>query len=282
MARELEPAPGALATSGGSRLVVAPSWIAGGPAALVANSKGASVGASALGYVSAILIMNSGLPLATRLLMVSAIAGGGLLAALWPRWRRWRTLQVLEETPRVGLPHAQPGERIRLSGVALARSGTFASVIGRQVLVARYVGAAGRFERLRWLRRPYWELHGVDFDLELAGGERIWVRTDQALFLPHPPAPPRQVFPVPVAGYPGAPDRRAWIYGEDALGPGDEVEIAGVLRFIPDPAGSVAHDRQARLVPVLEGQPGLPLLLRLREITPMRSDLERLAAGTDR
>jgi hypothetical protein len=222
--------------------------------------------------------MSSPLPMAARLVMVSAIAGGGVVAALWPRWRRWRMQQALEDTPAVTLSHAQPGQYIRVSGVARSRSGTFASVIGREVMVARYVGAAGRFDRLRWLRRPHWELHGMDFDLEVTGGERIWVRTEHSLLLPHPPAVRRQMLPVMVETDPSASGKRAWIYNEDTLAPGDQVEVAGVLRLVVDPSGSVAHDRQPRLVPVLEGQPGLPLMLRLSQPGPPRPGPPRLAA----
>ncbi len=130
-------------------------------------------------------------------------------------------------------------------------------------LVARYIGSRGRRDRPRWLQRPHWELHAVDFDVVLSTGESVRVLTTELVMLPHPPRILRQEVPVPLE--PGdSTDSKAWIYSEEVVSPGDEVEVAGTLRFVVDPAGYSASDHQPRMVSLLTGDPSAPAVLRPR------------------
>lgn len=242
-------------------LVASSVRIGGGSAGLMPNSGVISLSVSLTSYLIALGVLNSGLSVGTRFSVLGAMFVAIGLLGLRGFWGRWRTQRLLDRVPCAGSDKIADGTRVRIRGVAWPRVGTFRSVIGREVLVARYIGSRGRFGRLRWLQRPRWELHAVDFDVEMDGGERVWVRVSHLVFLPHPPPTARQTLPIPAASTPNTGER-SWIYREDLLAPGDVVELAGTLHVASDPRGRVAFDRQPRLVSVLEGDDSSPILLR--------------------
>jgi hypothetical protein len=249
---------------GGTKvLVAAASRVGGRPLALLANSGPVSVACTLIGYFSAIAILKSNLPMVIRFTLVAGMMAGVVVVILRPFLKGRRMKALLERTPEGSPSHLEEGARVRLVGIARPRAGTFRTVLGRQALVARYIGSRGRRDRPRWLQRPHWELHAVDFDVVLSTGKSVRVLASELVLLPHPPRPLRQEVPVPVAPA-DSTDSNAWIYSEEVVSPGDEVEVAGIIRYVVDPAGYSASDHQARMVSLLTGDPSVPVVLRPR------------------
>ena len=109
-----------------------------------------------------------------------------MVAALRPWWRRRRVRQSFERAPDLALVETRRGDRVRVSGTARARQPPFSTPVGREALVARYLGTFGRVGRAPG-KRVSWELHGQDFDVELADGTRVWVQAQRLVLLPDPP-----------------------------------------------------------------------------------------------
>jgi hypothetical protein len=246
-------------------LVAAPSRIGGSPLALLAHSSPVSFTASLTGYFASTAILRSDLPLSIRLVLVVAILSGVGLFGLRTVWERRQTRRSFEQTPEGRPSEVLDGTRIRFVGIAQPRASTFRTVIGRQALVARYIGTRGRWDGLRWLQRPRCELHGVDFDVKLRSGEIVGIKANDLVLLPHPPRVPRQLIPVPGGQTGGEAVGRSWIYSEEVIASGDELEIAGTIRLVLDPGGYAASDRQPRMVPILTADGSGPISVSVRK-----------------
>ncbi len=121
------------------------------------------------------------------------------------------------------------------------------------------------------LERPWHETRGFDFAVDLPSGEALSVRVRGVYFLPQPPETRplfwgrnMQTLPSPLRRRASADRRGAMtevIFGETSLGPGDDVEVVGVLDHEVSPEATAAG-RGARLHPVLRAGSLTPLLVR--------------------
>lgn len=211
-------------------------------------------------------LVTAGLPLWAAL-GAATVALGPLLyrQAVHPVLRR-RLQHRFEKVPLRGHLHgAARGEIVRLLGRAEIRDGSFRAHLGQEVLIARYVGMYGTLGGPR-SGRIYCESHVVDFDLRLEDREGGLARISgpHLVLLPDPP-PLTERLDGKWAGLVMAGDGRsplAWIYQQEIVRPGDEVEVVGTLDFTPSPSGSSGSDRQPRLAPMLVGTPGRPVYVR--------------------
>ena len=155
----------------------------------------------------------------------------------------------------------RPGPTFESAG--LRRPSVLASYAGR---VAYATGQLT--DGVEW---PWFETRGIDFTLDLASGETALVRVRDLYLMPHPPETTTLFWSRAIRMLP-SPLRRLGrslrqgavnetILGETNLGPGDEVEVLGVLDHEVSSAADAAG-RGARLVPVLRAGPLTPLLVR--------------------
>jgi hypothetical protein len=155
----------------------------------------------------------------------------------------------------------RPGPTFESAG--LRRASVLASYAGR---VAYATGALT--DGVEW---PWFETRGIDFTLDLASGETALVRVRDLYLMPHPPET-RSLFWSAALRMLPSPLRRLGrslgqgavnetILGETNLGPGDAVEVLGVLDHEVSSAADAAG-RGARLVPVLRAGTLTPLLVR--------------------
>lgn len=152
-----------------------------------------------------------------------------------------RRARVPAVTTLAGAPE---GRWIRVRGQVTAGAG-FTSASGRpNVVLAAYLGTvSGLFSGGR-RARVGWELHGVDFQLALEGGEQATVRVTRATWLDRPvrfPADLASRRPLASRQIGRAEPRRcdeqvACVYDERVLAPGDWVEVTGLVRREVDPA----------------------------------------------
>jgi hypothetical protein len=230
-------------------------------------------------------------------LAVACCAGAGVLVALWADllgWRRppWLALAllgalvplvascVLRFVVRWGLrrrfvrgtrpgrlAEVGPGTLVRVTGVIAAQP----------VVPTLFSGAPAVLFRSCIANAD--EVRGIDFELELDGGQqaRVCVRgaflVDRPTRAPHPPAC------GPVYAGPAAEGFRARLrsalldepspvfrtFGarhESSVGPGDRVEVAGVLQHELAPEAAGPFDRGMPTRFVLRAGPGRPLLVR--------------------
>ena len=111
-----------------------------------------------------------------------------------------------------------------------------AAVTQRPVVLARYLGGRGR-------RRD--ETRGVDFAVVTDAGQRFVVRvSDQTYLDERPPRPPRGQL------------------AEQAVGPGDLVEVIGVETHEVDPSADRASARATPFQVCLSGADIAPLVVR--------------------
>jgi hypothetical protein len=158
------------------------------------------------------------------------------------------------------------GRRCRVRGRVLPGDG-FTSAGGRKdAVLAAYLGttsdpgpeAGGALGR--------WELHGVDFSLALAEGERVRVMVARASLVTDPPVFDEAILDRPPAlarqlrGRRGRP-RVARLYEEEVIAAGDVVEVLGFLERRVDPHGQASH-RGTPMGLVLCGRPLRRLLIR--------------------
>ena len=243
-----------------SKLVDAPSHLAGGPVSLLPHSAAVTVVGALAGSGVAQLAEHLSVSTEGRLSLFLTLAMG-LVVAGRPWWRRRRLRRVFERAPALSLADARRGDRVRVSGRAHARQPPFLTPMGREALVARYLGTFGRLGKEPG-RRVYWELHGQDFDLVLADGTRVWVQTEQLVFLPDPPPLDKDLLkgrPVLAAMPKEGQQRWAWIYAHEVIGPGDPVQVMGTFDWVVSPAGEAGFDRRPRMIPVLVGEVGRPV-----------------------
>jgi hypothetical protein len=247
----------ALAARAGAALVPAASRRGGGLAHLgpaSKNARGALFSLISLGFLwGGPLVVGLRPLLIGGAMVVSAFWTFGLRAGL-----RWRSRRRFRRTPERALHELTRGAEVRLAGRARARQDqTLTTVLGQPAMVIRYLGTRGK------LSFPvYWELHAVDFDLELPDGSLVWVRSDELRLLPNPPTgadEDRLDKPILLSDPSWDPGQQAWIHRIETVVPGADVEVAGIVDLVPDPRGSAGSDRQPRLAPVLVGEPGRPL-----------------------
>jgi hypothetical protein len=158
------------------------------------------------------------------------------------------------------------GQWVRVRGHVLPGP-SFISAGGRaRVVLACYVGTLDSWRpSLRGGRR--WELHGVDFSLATAAGERVLVKVAGARYLDRPALVPIARFerrPLAIRSAEGI--EVASVYDEDVVAFGDEVEVLGFLRRDIDP-GAESGSRGAPLTAVLDARHPWALLIR-RPPTP--------------
>jgi hypothetical protein len=187
----------------------------------------------------------------------------GLVASPMMAFGLWTRLRARRERARahsIGIPDGVPaGTHVHLR----------ATVCEQPTVLTPAIGAGAVLFRNRLLTVD--ETRGIDFWVELAGGQKIKVSARQALFL-NPPATP----PVPAACGPvwlssgtTAPHRRVHLQPdpptgaplwrrllrptlrESALRPNDEVELWGILDREPAPEGEGGPGRGAPLRTVL-------------------------------
>jgi hypothetical protein len=161
------------------------------------------------------------------------------------------------------LEGASEGTWVRVRGHVLAGP-TFTSAGGRtSVVLACYVGTLDRMRpSLRATRRL--ELHGLDFSLAMAGGERVRVSVAGARYLDRPSVVPDERFerrPLAASGTGDGGLEVASVYLEDVVAVGDEVEVLGFLRRELDPTAESGF-RGARPIPVLRSRSPWALLIR--------------------
>ena len=150
-------------------------------------------------------------------------------------------------------------------------------------MLLRYFGVVGARDDVPVFHRMRWELHAVDFAVVEREGSELHVDAAHIRLLPHPPS--RALlrwmpvpWPAPGTGPDGA-EEGAWIYAEESVGPGDLVELAGVLDVVVDATAALGSDREPRLVRVLRGEPGRPLQVR-RVSSPPPDTAAKTAAKT--
>jgi hypothetical protein len=121
------------------------------------------------------------------------------------------------------------------------------------------------------LERPWWETRGIDFVLDLPGNESVVVRVREAHLVQQPEelralfwSHSRNGLPSPLRRQ-ARPVRRGTvtetIIGETNVGPGDDIEVLGIVDREVSPAAE-ASARGERLQPVLRAGPLTPLVVR--------------------
>lgn len=227
--------------------------------------------------------------------LLSLILGGptGLtFVAFLVTWRGARPIaealmrRALARTPeRRSLAGVHRGEMVRVRG--RVRPGpSFVSAGGRWAAVlAAYAGEVRRPPARRERRRtrglgrltecrPWSELRGIDFVVDLQGGGTLVVAAREAYMLPPALAAVKlgsfrreEVVTAPL----GRVVRKAQgggtviesVLAEWVIAPGDEVEILGVLDFeVSAAAGSGTSARTGGLSPVLKATAEVPLVVR--------------------
>jgi hypothetical protein len=178
------------------------------------------------------------------------------------------------------------GEVVRVCG--RVRPGpSFASAGGRwpSVLAAyagcathpssRFVGKGGRRFRRRRRTRPWAEFRGMDFLLDLPGGETAVVSARDAYLLA--PSALIDVASCRMVDVVTAPLGRVVrkdadgtviesVVAELVVGPGDEVQLYGVLDWEVNQAAAGSPGRAGALAPVIRAGAGVPLVVRPRAL----------------
>jgi hypothetical protein len=194
------------------------------------------------------------------------VAAAGLLRMVNERFLH----KTMDRAPPVGSLKGLPaGRRASLRGTILSE-GTFSSAYSRRpVVLVRYVGSVVRHSGrvLDGVGRPFQQLRGTgSFILQTDGGERVrietrqsylvaplsWIRTetgDGASMSSATIETPRGL----VTGM---------IHHEFGVGPGDRVDVLGVVDEEVDPAGVRSGPRGALTMPILRAGGLFPLLVR--------------------
>ena len=175
------------------------------------------------------------------------------------------------------------GETVRVRG--RVRPGPcFASAGGRwPSVLAAYAGCAihpaaraiGKRVRRRRRTRPWAEMRGMDFLVDLPGGTTVVVAArDAYLLAPQALIDVGSCRMVDVVTAPlGRVVRREpegtvieSVLAELVVGPGEEVEIYGVLDWEVNPMAAGSPGRTGALSPVIRGSAGVPLVVRPRPL----------------
>ena len=242
----------------GVRLINGETWRSGGAAGILPDSKLAEIALSLSVCLSALFVINVGLPGFVGVALAGLVFGFGLAIVYRPGGlSRWRLERAARST-RIHVPHAMTrGRRIKVVGSVTARSETFRTALNQQVVISRYTGIRPHGTRRRHFRRTRWELHAVDFNVVTSDGQAVWVCTDELALLPHPPRSARDSLPLkrPVWSKSGLASDTVWIFSCETVAPGDLVEICGTLDYSPDPLAEVVNDRKPRLVAKLVSAP---------------------------
>jgi len=179
-------------------------------------------------------------------------------------------LRALMRAPtRANLAEGQPGETVRLEGVVAPGPSVPTLFRGRPAVL--FMSAAGAVQQSQ----------GIDFDLDMAGGQRVRVSVRRALLLDRltrtrePPA--CGPISVDLSPEPGGnrltsnllndPSPLSYLFGEGrryeaSIGPGDRVEVCGVLHHEPDPDARAPFARQIPIRTVIRAGSKQPLLVR--------------------
>jgi hypothetical protein len=204
--------------------------------------------------------------LAMGLALPGALFGAGRLLAHAAMARRLS--EAAEITRLAGLPH---GTVVRVAGRVAARATV--PTLFRGVPAVLFRNQAGGADETR----------GIDFSLELADGQRVEIAVRQALLLDRP----RVTREPPACGPVSAdlwdrddvlrlgsdllrrPSLWSRVFGrtlrESSIGPGDRVEICGVLHHEAAPDAVSPFDRHVPVGFVLRASPGMPLLVRTQD-----------------
>jgi hypothetical protein len=181
-----------------------------------------------------------------------------------------RSLRPLQRAPTPArLADCAPGSSIRLQGVVVSEATVPTLFRGTPaVLFKSKLGGAVQTQ-------------GIDFDLQLDGGERVRVSVREAMLDDRP----TRVFGPPACGpvkalwWPdrGPPQLASDIFAgpslvsrllglrrryEASIGPGDRIEVYGVLHQEPDPDARAPFSRQIPTRAVIRAGTKLPLLVR--------------------
>jgi hypothetical protein len=220
----------------------------------------------------ALSLVERGMPAALPLLDSLALTVGAAAVArlTFGELHRTRDARALAAAP-IGLD-LREGARTRLRGeVELIAAVTPEEPApphapGWSAALAFYVGRIGAFGSLftRFVR-PMTELRGRNFRLVLPTGARVLVDVTHARYLSDHPliAEPRfRGRPLWTRVEDEEKGVVVFVYAEDLVGPGDTIDVLGVLTREVDPAGAAASDRGARLGMRIAGTAERPLLLR--------------------
>jgi hypothetical protein len=185
-----------------------------------------------------------------------------------------RLRRLADRVPLVRpLRGARPGDTIRVRG-RIAPGPTFFTMAGRRpAVLATYVGqveyVCGKLAD--GLPKGWWETRGLDFTIDLDTGESVKVAARTAYLMQFTGVfkdflALRNRVETPVLGRFSAPlpnggEVTYVISDETAVGPGDEVDVVGVLDQEVDPHASHGR-RQIPMSPVLRGARLAPVIVR--------------------
>jgi hypothetical protein len=190
-----------------------------------------------------------------------------MAAGLLSELHRTRHARALERRPvRPSLKEVRGGERVRVRGrvepspdglsVGSRWNAVLAHYIGRIASVSG--GLLGRPER------RVQELRGRAFRLRLADGDSITVDVADAVLLSDNPllAQPRFLGrPIFSRVEDEEQGLVVFVYAEDVIGPGDEIEVLGTVDLAVDPKAEAGY-RGSRLAATLRGTRLRPLIIR--------------------
>jgi hypothetical protein len=179
-------------------------------------------------------------------------------------------LHPLRRAPRPPqLADCPPGTTVRLQGVVVSDATVPTLFRGAPAVLFKSVVGSGH------------QTQGIDFDLQLEGGERVRIAVRRAMLLDRPlrTREPPACGPVRVdwASEPGRPRLASDIFSaasllsriraarpryEAAIAPGDRIEVCGVLHQEPDPDARAPFSRQLPVRTVIRAGNELPLLVR--------------------
>lgn len=193
------------------------------------------------------------------------------LRAFHDRWLRSR-FSHLPLTPDPG--PAATGRIVRIRGVVQEGSGFVSPASARRAVVGRFLGrtfVAGRDGRFKQRPRSIEELRGVDFRLRTPLGRDVLVGVRRAFlvscdedFCNH------QHLGPPLASEAQEVEEGTQLtelLREELIGPGDEVEVIGVLEEQVDVDGARAGFRSPPMQLCLRATELMPVLI--REVTPV-------------
>jgi hypothetical protein len=187
-------------------------------------------------------------------------AAGAGLARLSSRLASWQLRRIAQVRASIASLRGSPaGSLVRVVGVVRAPEPFTSAVSGQPAVLAHY---QSRPEGAP----PQHEVRGIDFLLELEGGEAVRVAVEDAYFDDR--LGPETTTPADLAVVGGAGSGSVR-YREALLAPGDTVEAVGVLVRAPDPALSAGPGRSPALRMIIQAGPRMPLLL--RKIGPARA-----------
>jgi hypothetical protein len=180
--------------------------------------------------------------------------GGGLILAWLPLLFRLSTRLASRRLRRRAALHATagslrgspPGSLVRVIGTVHAPEPFVSAVIGKPAVLALYEAGVGNHQ-----------VRGIDFILEVDGGESVRVAVRDAYLDESPLQETTRPADLLVVGSAGEATWR-----EARIGPGDRVEVIGMLVREVDPTLAAGPGREPPLRWVIRAGAGMPLLVR--------------------